>query len=367
MIIEFVEILLYLGKIIKHLIQFFYFRSCKIENYLKISASIYSHPHSSAKEVAAELASFGVDYYHVDSFGDVAILEEITEIKKISDTPIDLHIVSKNPNLILDQLTDGSIQRVAIQIEELSEGFEFPKMTQTELGLAIHIDTDDLYDIIKHYRNQVDFILLMMTTPGVSGGQFQSTHFQKIRSIVQSFPDQSFTVDGGVNHEISYILRLLGIDTIVVGSYLTKQANMALALLEISMRRIRSAFHVVDYMIPVQHLHSISEDDSVLIMLKAMNQLKMGTVFVIDKEKRLKGIITNADIRKVLLNGDFDYSMNLDNFINLHPVTLSNVANTSDMISTIESTNFPIHVLPIIDEADHLCGAISFHKLLKED
>jgi len=60
---------------------------------------------------------------------------------------------------------------------------------------------------------QFDFILIMATVPGQSGGVFDKINFEKIRKFRKQYPIKSIHVDGGVNGEVSFILRNMGVSS----------------------------------------------------------------------------------------------------------------------------------------------------------
>jgi pentose-5-phosphate-3-epimerase/CBS domain-containing protein len=334
---------------------------------MKLSASLYASKTDSPLNLVGQLDDFGVDFWHVDSIENLDVFADIQAIHNISTTPVDLHIITKKPENFLQQIEQQKPSRVSFQIEELPSGFEFPKFSETKVGLAIQISNPNLIKLIADYESQIDFVLLMMTTPGVSGGRFEDTFFQIIRQLMQKFPAIAWTVDGGVTHEITYILRLLGVQTIVVGSYLTGHQNMAKAILDMHSRKVNSQFKVVDYAIPAEELPVVLASSSVLEMLEKMQNYKLGIVFVVDALRSFVGVITNADIRNVLISKQFAYNQGLEKFINRSPVFIYHDSTTETMIKLLDDTNFPILVLPIVSPKNELIGAISFHKLLSED
>lgn len=334
---------------------------------MKISASLYSQKTKCILETVEELEAYFVDYWHIDSIENIAVFDDIREIQAISTIPIDLHIISKDPSQFYNQIEDTKINRVSFQVEELDNDFIFPKFEHTKSGLAIQIGHEIIEDKINQYHNSIDFILLMMTTPGISGGKFEKNYFSTIRKLVEKFPNIQWCVDGGVNHEISYILRLIGIQSIVVGSYLMSQDRMAQAILQIRSHRVKSDYLVEDYCISIENLPIIYPNESVQSMLIKMDKSGLGTVFCLDFTDKFLGIITNADIRKELLTGDFNYDTPISKLLNSTPKLISATQTTAEMIDYIDSVPFPVLVLPIIAKNGTLMGAISFHKLLKED
>jgi pentose-5-phosphate-3-epimerase len=334
---------------------------------LKLSASLYSSKQSSLLDAAKELEAYGVDFWHIDSIENFSVFEDISALGLASETLIDLHIITKQPLNYYPHLGLKNIKRISFQIENLDADFSFPKLKDKQIGLAIQIHHPNPFETVKRYMHQVDFVLLMMTTPGISGGKFDQSHFNTIRQLVREFPNIEWCVDGGVNHEIAYILRLIGVQSVVIGSYLLNHTNMAQAIMQIRSHHVRSEYHVLDFCIPWEHLPIISEDADVKAMLTTMHAFQLGIVFCLDSEARLIGIISNADVRRVLIEGNFSYDLAISSFLNAEPKFISDQSSTSDMIEYISKISFPILVLPVLSDDRKLKGAVSFHKLLKEE
>jgi ribulose-phosphate 3-epimerase len=334
---------------------------------LKLSASLYSSKQSTLLDAAAELEPYMVDYWHIDSREDFSVFADIDKLSAISTIPVDLHIITKEPDTFFSELNRENIRRVAFQIEEIEVAFSFPRIEGKELGLAIMIGHPELEKTIALYESQVDFVLLMMTTPGVSGGRFDKTHFAKISQLVQKFPNVHWCIDGGVNHEISYILRLIGVQSAVIGSFLLNHENMAQAILQIRSNHVRSEYQVKDFCIAIENLPIVKETTSVVELLTIIQQYQLGIAFYLNREGDFGGVISNADVRRVLIQGKFNYEMSIQDFVNRNPKCIHETDSTTDMIEFIRKINFPILVLPVLDSNKKLNGAISFHKLLKEE
>jgi CBS domain-containing protein len=207
----------------------------------------------------------------------------------------------------------------------------------------------------------------MMTTPGVSGGRFDQNHFATVSNLVHKFPNIQWCIDGGVNHEISYILRLIGVHSAVVGSYLLNHENMAQAIMQIRSNHVRSEYQVRDFCIAKENLPLVNEATSVVELLSIIQQHQLGIAFYVNRDGILEGVISNADIRRVLIEGKFSYEMSILDFVNKSPKCILESDSTASMIEYIRKINFPILVLPVLDNDRRLKGAISFHKLLKEE
>ncbi len=94
---------------------------------MKISASIYSNNDMPLKTLVNELDSVKIDMLHID-FNDEKteinkIENDIEEIRKISSTPLDLHIISKNPSKYDYFIKRNKIEFVTYQLENINEEF----------------------------------------------------------------------------------------------------------------------------------------------------------------------------------------------------------------------------------------------------
>ena len=98
----------------------------------------------------------------------------------------------------------------------------------------------------------------MTTTPGQSGGKFRKDNFQKIRAFRNQFPGKRIEVDGGVNDEVGFVMRMLGVDSVVSGSYLVKHESIGMALLHLRSSIVHSDYKIKDFMIGL--------DDSPVLM-----------------------------------------------------------------------------------------------------
>ena len=88
---------------------------------MKISASIFSNPNKSPIEISQELEHFQIDYLHVDCCDDISVFDEIAKIRKVCRTPIDLHVITREPDRYYDLICQHNIELIAFQHEQLNE------------------------------------------------------------------------------------------------------------------------------------------------------------------------------------------------------------------------------------------------------
>jgi ribulose-phosphate 3-epimerase len=334
---------------------------------MKLSASVFSSKNKELLEVIHDLDLYQIDYCHIDSIEDTSVFEKIDLISHNSSIPIDLHLITNNPLFYIDEIKSRDIKQVSFQYENLPKDFVFPKMKDTKIGLAIHIQNHNINEIISLYKNQLDYFLLMMTTPGVSGGLFEIHNLKRIHQLVLENPNLIFQVDGGVNNEIAYVLRIFGVDTVVIGSYMMNHKDIGAAVLNLKSKSSSSDIFVSDFMISRDYLPVFNvENSTIKEVLIEMQHSKLGIVFC-EKNNKFEGIITNADIRKYLLSNHYDPNDSIDKCLNQNPKKILETFTIKKMLEYINDCGFPILVLPIVNLSNNLLGAISFHKLLKSD
>lgn len=331
---------------------------------MKISASIYSDSSRPLKEVIDDLVQHQVDMLHVDCNDDIAVFDDIRQIRTWCDLPIDLHIITSNPEKYFDLLIEVPVDYVTFQFEQLTEPLVFPENISGKKGLALITPTS--IDAFDEYSN-FDFILIMATIPGQSGGVFDRFNFTKIRQFRKKYPAKSIHVDGGVNGEVSFILRNMGVSSSVSGSYLFKGPSIGHALLNLTSRSIESNYLIEDFMIPFDESPVISKNDlSLKDLLIAIEEGNMGFCMVVDEKGKLEGIVSSADIRKGLIRKfDSISELNPMELINVNPIHIGSDQSVIDLLQKIKKTAFPVMYLPVVDKQNIVVGSLQFVHLIK--
>lgn len=331
---------------------------------MKISASIYSDSRP-VEEIVRLLDEYSVDYFHIDCNDNPDVFKDIEVIRKISKTPIDLHIISPNPDKFTPLIEQYRPDLLCYQFEDLPANFKIPSVEGIKKGIAITTPTP--IEQFEKYDDQCDFLLIMATTPGKSGGEFNKENFSKIRLFKKNYPEKMLHVDGGVNAETSFILRNLGVTLAVSGSFLIKNKSKAAAILDLKLHSSGSHYLISDFMIPLNEApHQYIENTSIPAILLSIEEGKLGVTLIIDKDHQLKGIVSNADIRKALIR-EFEYrtSMTIDAVINPHPLTVYDTMNVHEMLEIIRKYRFPISYLPVINKQGKAVGLVHFLNLIK--
>lgn len=317
-------------------------------------------------QLAQELDAHEIDMLHVDCRDNDKVFEDIAAIRKISSTPIDLHIISAEPEKYFDRIEELKIDYVSFQYEELKQIPQLPAGSQTKFGLSIISSTPvTVFDKVK---DSFSFIMLMATVPGQSGGEFNRESFQRIIEFKSRYPKVGIEVDGGVNDEIAYILRLLGVNTIVTGSFLMNHESLGAGMLSFHKKPTgHKNFTVAEFATPAKYLPVITNEQlSFKTVLQTIDKYALGFVLITDTNNKLTGIISNADVRRALLKNLEDLNaINPHQLINSSPVVVAETATVADVVRLLNSLNFIVLFLPVVDENKVLKGAVLLNNLTR--
>ena len=335
---------------------------------MKISASIYSDKENqhNIMETIQALNDSHVDLIHVDCNDDLNVFADIEKIQQYSTIPVDLHIITPQAERFYPALETFDIEYVTFQYEDLqNKTLDIPKNFSGQLGLAITSDTP--INVFDQYAADFDFILFMATIPGQSGGKFDKSNFRRIRAFQQKHPNKKVHVDGGVNAEVSFVLRNMGVYASVSGSYLFNSANINTALLNLKLNEIESAFLVQDFMRDLNESPVIYENDLNLEnLLKAIDKGGLGFTMVLGSDNELKGIVGNADMRHGLLDHlDQLNEIDVNTMINPTPLVVKEYFTVYQLLRFIKKESRPIIYLPVVDDQNKAVGTVNFMNLIK--
>lgn len=331
---------------------------------MKISASIYSNPDQELTDIIKEIDKHAIDFIHIDCNDNFDVFDDIKQIREFTTKPIDLHIISSKPEKFYDLIEEVQPEFVTFQYENILGKLKIPESITSELGLAIKTETS--LDVFDEYADKFSFIMLMATTPGQSSGVFNKTNFKRIRSFRKKYPAKRLHVDGGVNAEVSFILRNIGVSAAVSGSFLFK-TDIGSALLDLKLNITDSSYSVKDFMIPPEEIHIITPANCTFTnILKSIDANRLGFTIYTDDEDTLQGIITNADVRKGLLKNIPDFNnIKVEDVINFNPVRVNENFTVKELLQFIKVQKFPINYLPVVNDKNQATGALIFFDLIK--
>jgi len=332
---------------------------------MKISASVYADQRKDLLATVRDLEAHGADLLHIDCHGEAQIFEDIRTVRSISKLPIDLHLIVPRPQQFAELLRNAPVDYLTIQYETLAPDAVLPTEGHRHLGMAFSEGTDPA--TFAPFAQQCDFVLIMATTPGVSGGVFQTASFRTVRQFSRLYPRQRLHVDGGVNAEVSFILRNMGVWCAVSGSYLFKEATLGGAMLKLKSGMTESHFRVRDFMRTLDETPHLRPDGlTTERILRSIEGLRLGFTLIVDDGGRLTGMVSNADLRRGMLSHIDDLTaLGPEHLINRNPISVSEQLTVKELLSHIRRQPIPINYLPVTDDNGVLVGCLTFNDLIK--
>lgn len=112
-----------------------------------------------------------------------------------------------------------------------------------------------------------------------------------------------------------------------------------------------------------ENLPIIQDDTSLKNAIMTMNEGKLGTVLIVDKNKKLVALLSDGDLRRALAKDDFDLSLPALNYATLNPKSHKDIELlASEALAYIEAKR--IQLLPITDAEEHVIGVLHIHDLI---
>jgi arabinose-5-phosphate isomerase len=92
---------------------------------------------------------------------------------------------------------------------------------------------------------------------------------------------------------------------------------------------------------------------------------KLGCVCIIDKDKKLCGLITDGDIRRTLMNNYDIRDLTVNDIMTKNPITINPEILLGEAISVMSNRESQISVLPVVDNNYHCIGVIRVHDIIR--
>ena len=329
---------------------------------MKVSGSILATD-GNYLEYAKELKKAKIDYLHIDIFQDSKCFR-LDNLYEFDDSylPLDVHLIfshitEKNINI----LNDVKAEFLNIQYESLVDKDEIRFVSRRfngKFGIAVTAETS--LDIIDKYIEDVSQVLIMCSTPGVSGAKFNEENFERVEKIRNKYPSLKIIVDGGVNKEIGKAMGELGADILVSGSYLCKDM-LSLTRNGYYLKYMNeSNINVKRNMLSSNELPIVNRDEIFMNIILTMNKYRLGLVFVVEGQE-LCGIISDGEVRRNLIkyNEDIFYAK-ASQLMNENPFCVDSEMCLEEVYDKLFETRRGIDVVPIIDSG-MLIGALDLH------
>ena len=186
----------------------------------------------------------GADWIHCDvmdgqfvpnlTFGPVVI----GSVKKSTHLPVDVHLMVKNPDNLLEKFVKAGANYLTVHLEavvHLNRTINRIKELGCKPGVSINPSTP--VHVLKDIAEYVDMILLMSVNPGFGGQSFIPNVLNKVNELCELRKNLNakflIEVDGGIDTKTILPALKAGVDVFVAGSSVFKADNITAAATEL--------------------------------------------------------------------------------------------------------------------------------------
>ncbi len=163
----------------------------------------------------------------------------IESIRKVTDLPLDVHLMIENPERYIDQFVQAGADWISVQYESTPHIHRALQMIKAyghvEVGLALNPSTP--LTVLAHLLEDLNFVLLMTVNPGFEGQTYIPQMTEKIKHLRQVLNrrklDIKIEVDGGINSKLVKKVVQAGASILVVGSAIFRSPDAREAYLKI--------------------------------------------------------------------------------------------------------------------------------------
>ena len=201
---------------------------------VEVSTSILNMQKGKESETIFALEKAKTDYFHIDVMDGNFVkkdtynymLESSAYIKRISNLPLDVHLMVKDVKKGINNFLDLEPNIITFHLEackseeEVFENIKLIKQANCKVGIAIKPNTpiQEIYKFIPY----IHMCLIMTVEPGKGGQTLLSDMLTKISTLKEYIDinklDIDIEVDGGINLKTCEAVKKAGANVLVAGT-----------------------------------------------------------------------------------------------------------------------------------------------------
>lgn len=208
---------------------------------MKVAPSVLSADFGNLARDVEEICNAGCDLVHVDvmdghfvpnlTIGPVVV----SAIAKAATKPLDIHLMVENNTFFVDLFAPLKPEYISFHIEEEKHPHRLiQKIRSYGIKPAIVLNPNSRPEELEYILEFLDMVLLMSVNPGFGGQSFIDTVIpkaKKLKAMVEKInPNCLIEVDGGVSDQNIQLLKDVGVDIVVAGSYVFKHSDRKAAI-----------------------------------------------------------------------------------------------------------------------------------------
>ncbi len=198
---------------------------------MKVSVSYLKHQNT-IENTIQKINQTSADFIHVDLMdgffagSEKNYDERLIDLLSLAKLPLDIHLMMKNPEKMIEHLAILNPDNITIhiEIENVSKYLSKIKGLGLKTGLAINPDTNrkNLFPYLK----EIDIILVMSVNPGYGGQPFQENILETLKELKELKEKEGYSfeisVDGGITDKTIENVKPY-VERVVSGSFICMQ------------------------------------------------------------------------------------------------------------------------------------------------
>ena len=201
---------------------------------VEVSTSILSVKKGEESATFFELEAAKTDYFHIDVMDGKFVekdtykkmLEYASYIKRISNLPLDVHLMVKDIKPAIDDFLAVEPNIITFHYEacknkeEVYELIKYIKENNCKVGISVKPDTDieEIYEFLPY----IHMCLVMTVEPGKGGQTLITDMIKKVEKLKKYIDDNNIEIDietdGGINLKTAPLIKKAGSNILVAGT-----------------------------------------------------------------------------------------------------------------------------------------------------
>ena len=208
---------------------------------VEVSTSILSVEKGEESATFFELEVAKTDYFHIDVMDGKLVekdtyekmLEYASYIKRISNLPLDVHLMVKDIKTAIDDFLSVEPNIITFHLEacknkeEVYETIKYIKQNNCRVGISVKPNTniEEIYEFLPY----VHMCLVMTVEPGKGGQTLLTDMIQKIETLKKHIESNNIDIDieadGGINLRTAPEVKKAGANILVAGTAILMANN----------------------------------------------------------------------------------------------------------------------------------------------